>query len=276
MSASASLVDGAEGAEACLLWHLTDAPEERAARGGAGVLAGPPGRRAFERAVRHQLLRCRRYGEQAALVRCSLHGLPDVRADPRARDGRPLVAGILDVVRRRLRGTDVVAYVGDHEIARAARARRHGRGQDDGRRHPRGGREPAGGDRARGREDRRDRRRRLAGGRRLARPGVRRRRAGDAGARGRRGHRALRAPARGLGRALGGELARLLAGLEAGLGVGRAQLVGGAGLLVGAHEDAIGLQRAGDALARAARQQRRRGDGCGGWSAAPTRRRRRA
>ena len=27
------------------------------------------------------------------------------------------MAGILDVVRRRLRGTDVVAYVGDHEIA---------------------------------------------------------------------------------------------------------------------------------------------------------------
>jgi PAS domain S-box-containing protein/diguanylate cyclase (GGDEF)-like protein len=117
VSASASLVDGAEGAEACLLWHLTDAPEESAARSGAGVLAGPPGQRAFERAVRHQLLRCRRYGEQAALVRCSLHGLPEVRAvhGPEAADR--LVAGILDVVRRRLRGTDVVAYVGDHEIA---------------------------------------------------------------------------------------------------------------------------------------------------------------
>ena len=79
VSASASLVDGAEGAEACLLWHLTDAPQERP-EGGAGVLAGPPGQRAFERAMRHQLLRCRRYGEQAALVRCELHGLPDVRS----------------------------------------------------------------------------------------------------------------------------------------------------------------------------------------------------
>jgi PAS domain S-box-containing protein/diguanylate cyclase (GGDEF)-like protein len=116
VSASASLVDGAEGGEACLLWHLTDAPEEQRETG-AGVLAGPPGQRAFERAVRHQLLRCRRYGEQAALVRCSLHGLPDVRSahGPDAADR--LVAGILDVVRRRLRGTDVVAYVGDHEIA---------------------------------------------------------------------------------------------------------------------------------------------------------------
>jgi PAS domain S-box-containing protein/diguanylate cyclase (GGDEF)-like protein len=116
VSASASLVDGAEGAEACVLWHLSDAVQEERASA-ADVLAGPPGQRAFERAMRHQLLRCRRYGEQAALVRCSLHGLPDVRSihGPEAADR--VVAGILDVVRRRLRGTDVVAYVGDHEIA---------------------------------------------------------------------------------------------------------------------------------------------------------------
>jgi PAS domain S-box-containing protein/diguanylate cyclase (GGDEF)-like protein len=116
VSASASLVDGAEGAEACVLWHLSDAVQEER-ESAADVLAGPPGQRAFERAMRHQLLRCRRYGEQAALVRCSLHGLPDVRSihGPEAADR--VVAGILDVVRRRLRGTDVVAYVGDHEIA---------------------------------------------------------------------------------------------------------------------------------------------------------------
>jgi PAS domain S-box-containing protein/diguanylate cyclase (GGDEF)-like protein len=116
VSASASLVDGAEGGEACLLWHLAEAPAESAAGSGAGVLAGPPGQRAFERAVRHQLLRCRRYGEQAALVRCSLHGLGDVRSTHGPDVADRLVAGILDVVRRRLRGTDVVAYVGDHEI----------------------------------------------------------------------------------------------------------------------------------------------------------------
>lgn len=116
VAASASLVDGSDATEACLLWHLTDAPEDQ--RGsGAGVLAGPPGQRAFERAMRHQLLRCRRYGEQAALVRCALPGLAAVRSSygPEAAD--KLVAGILDSVRRRLRGTDVVAYVGDHEIA---------------------------------------------------------------------------------------------------------------------------------------------------------------
>jgi PAS domain S-box-containing protein/diguanylate cyclase (GGDEF)-like protein len=116
VSASASLVDGSDGAEACLLWHLSDAPEEqREVR--AGVLAGPPGQRALERAVRHQLLRCRRYGEQAALVRCSLHGLAEVRSTHGPDAADKLMAGILDGVRRRLRGTDVVAYVGDHEIA---------------------------------------------------------------------------------------------------------------------------------------------------------------
>ena len=116
VGASASLVDGSDSAEACLLWHITDAPEDLRGTGG-GVLAGPPGQRAFERAVRHQLLRCRRYGEQAALVRCSLHGLPEVRASHGPETADKLVAGILDGVRRRLRGTDVVAYVGDQEIA---------------------------------------------------------------------------------------------------------------------------------------------------------------
>jgi PAS domain S-box-containing protein/diguanylate cyclase (GGDEF)-like protein len=116
VSASASLVDAAEGAEACLLWHLGEAPEDQR-ESGAGVLAGPPGRRAFERSVRQQLLRCRRYGEQAALVRCSLHGLPGLRATHGADVADQLVAGILDAVRRRLRGTDIVAYLGDDEIA---------------------------------------------------------------------------------------------------------------------------------------------------------------
>jgi PAS domain S-box-containing protein/diguanylate cyclase (GGDEF)-like protein len=116
VSAATSLIDDGEG-ESCLLWHLSNPTSEQAASGGAGVLAGPPGRRAFERAVRHQLLRCRRYGEQAALVRCSLEGLREVRSEhgPEVADG--LVAAILEAVRRRLRGTDVVAYVGDHEIA---------------------------------------------------------------------------------------------------------------------------------------------------------------
>ena len=184
VSASASLVDGTDGAEACLLWHLTDAPEEPARAAARGVLAGPPGQRAFERAVRHQLLRCRRYGEQAALVRCSLHGLRDVRASHGPEAADKLVAGILDGVRRRLRGTDVVAYVGDHEIA-ALLAHAD---MDAAKTTADAIREAAQNLRvetARGAgRDRRERRRRLAGGRGLAGPRVRRRRAGDARARG--------------------------------------------------------------------------------------------
>jgi diguanylate cyclase (GGDEF)-like protein/PAS domain S-box-containing protein len=115
--AETSLVDDREGAEGCLLWHLTEVGDEHHAEGGAGVLVGLPGRRAFERAVRHQLLRCRRYGEQAALVRCSLDGLPDVRTADGPEVADRLIAAIIEAVRRRLRGTDVVAYTGDHEIA---------------------------------------------------------------------------------------------------------------------------------------------------------------
>jgi PAS domain S-box-containing protein/diguanylate cyclase (GGDEF)-like protein len=117
VSTSSSLVDDGDGTEASLLWHLSDATDEQRAGGGAGVLSGPPGRRAFERAVRHQLLRCRRYGEQAALVRCSLDGLPEVRSLHGTAAADRLIAVILDAVRRRLRSTDVVAYVDDNEIA---------------------------------------------------------------------------------------------------------------------------------------------------------------
>jgi diguanylate cyclase (GGDEF)-like protein/PAS domain S-box-containing protein len=115
--ASTSLVDEREGAEGCLLWHLSEVGADHHADGGAGVLVGVPGRRAFDRAVRHQLLRCRRYGEQAALVRCSLDGLSDVRAADGSEVADRLIAAIVEAVRRRLRSTDVVAYMGDDEIA---------------------------------------------------------------------------------------------------------------------------------------------------------------
>jgi diguanylate cyclase (GGDEF)-like protein/PAS domain S-box-containing protein len=115
--AATSLVDDNEGADGCLLWHLSEVGEEHRVDGGADVLVGLPGRRAFERAVRHQLLRCRRYGEQAALVRCSLDGLPDVRTADGPDVADRLIAAIIEAVRRRLRSTDVVAYTGDHEIA---------------------------------------------------------------------------------------------------------------------------------------------------------------
>ena len=130
--------------------------------------------------MRHQLLRCRRYGEQAALVRCSLHGLPEVRASHGPETADKLVAGILDGVRRRLRGTDVVAYVGDHEIAAllahadmdAAKTTADAIREAAQNLRVETSRGPVG--------HRRERRRRLTGGRGLAGSGVRRCRPGDA------------------------------------------------------------------------------------------------
>jgi PAS domain S-box-containing protein/diguanylate cyclase (GGDEF)-like protein len=116
VSAATSLIDDGES-EGRVLWHLSDASSQRSQSADSAVLAGPPGRRAFERAVRHQLLRCRRYGEQAALVRCSLQSLPQVRSAHGPEVAHALVTSILEAVRRRLRSTDVLAYVGDHEIA---------------------------------------------------------------------------------------------------------------------------------------------------------------
>ena len=157
-----------------------------------------------------------------------------------------VVAGILDGVRRGLRGTDVVAYVGDHEIAAllahadmdAAKTTADAIREAAQNLRVETAHGPVGTDVSVGVAS-------LVGAG-FAGPRVRRRRAGDAArARAPRTSGASCAGARARPR-LGGELARLLAGLEARLGAGRAQLVGGAGVRVGARQDAVGLERAGD------------------------------
>ena len=277
VSASASLVDGAEGAEACLLWHLTDAPRnshERRRRG-----AGGPARPARVRgAVRHQLLRCRRYGEQAALVRCELHGL-GACARARARDGRP--AGGRESLTSCAGGCAGPTSLPTWATTRSPCCSRTPTWttrptttadaiREAAESHRRGAtiRGPARTDATVGVAS-------LAGAGSRG-PGVRRRRAGHAGAPGRRGHGPLRAPETADSRRrLGGELARFLGGLEPGLGVRGAQLV--AARACGSRPSARGRPSArAQSLRRAARQQRRSGDRSCGWSAAPTRRRCRA
>ena len=128
-------------------------------------------------------------------MRCSLHGLPDVRSTHGPEAADQLVAGILDVVRRRLRGTDVVAYVGDHEIA-ALLAHAD---MDAANTTADAIREAAEGMRvqtARGLVGTDAESASRPGGRGLA-GARRRRRAGDAGP-GHQGRRALRAPTRGV------------------------------------------------------------------------------
>jgi PAS domain S-box-containing protein/diguanylate cyclase (GGDEF)-like protein len=115
---SSSLVDDDSGRPRCLLWHLADAGDDDAtAPGAVDLVGGAPGRRAFERALRHQIMRCERYAEQAALVRCSLDDLSRIRRRHGAEAADRLVQSIIDAVRGRLRDTDVVAFVGGHELA---------------------------------------------------------------------------------------------------------------------------------------------------------------
>jgi PAS domain S-box-containing protein len=111
---SASVVGDGPGAPDLVLWQLAGAPLDPA-RGGAAVADGA-GRRAFDRAVRHQLLRCERYGEQASIVRCLLPDLGDVGREHGPDVAERLRARVLDAVRERLRDTDVVAAVGPHEL----------------------------------------------------------------------------------------------------------------------------------------------------------------
>ena len=118
VSASASLVDGTEGAEACLLWHLSDAPQDSVASGGgAGCSRARP---ASAPSSAPCATSCCAAGATASrphscAARCT--GCPTCAASHGPEAADRVVTGILDVVRRRLRGTDVVAYVGDHEIA---------------------------------------------------------------------------------------------------------------------------------------------------------------
>ncbi len=111
---AASLV-GATDEGGLLLWQLSAGPgdEDRT----AADAASGAGREAFDRAVRHQILRCERYGEQASLVRCALPDLEDVRRGHGAEVAERLVHRIIEAVRRRLRDTDVVAHVGEHDVA---------------------------------------------------------------------------------------------------------------------------------------------------------------
>jgi len=109
---STSLADELEGH---LLWQLVPTTAEPAVTRHEAALASRT-RRAFERAVHQQLLRCRRYGEQAALVRCSLDDLAHVREEHGDEAADHLAGLVFDAVRNRLRDTDVVTRLGGSEI----------------------------------------------------------------------------------------------------------------------------------------------------------------
>jgi GGDEF domain-containing protein/CheY-like chemotaxis protein/two-component sensor histidine kinase len=100
-----------------LLWQLAELPAEQATGTPPGdAISIASGRRSFERSVHHQLLRCRRYGEQAVLVRCSLGDLGQVRAEHGDAVAERLLALVTYAVRGRLRDTDLVARLDEDEI----------------------------------------------------------------------------------------------------------------------------------------------------------------
>jgi diguanylate cyclase (GGDEF)-like protein/PAS domain S-box-containing protein len=80
-------------------------------------LTGLRNRRLFERDLRLQVGRCRRYGEQAALLVLDLDGFKQVNDVYGHTIGDELLKTIASALERRLRGTDLVARLGGDEFA---------------------------------------------------------------------------------------------------------------------------------------------------------------
>ncbi|HST55301.1 MAG TPA: diguanylate cyclase [Solirubrobacteraceae bacterium] len=80
-------------------------------------LTGLRNRRLFERDLRMQVGRCRRYGEQAALLVIDLDGFKQVNDVYGHKVGDDLLKSVSMALEQRLRGTDLVARLGGDEFA---------------------------------------------------------------------------------------------------------------------------------------------------------------
>jgi diguanylate cyclase (GGDEF)-like protein/PAS domain S-box-containing protein len=80
-------------------------------------LTGLHNRRLLERALAAQVSRCRRYGEQAALLVLDLDGFKQVNDTYGHKVGDELLKALAVELARRLRGTDLVARIGGDELA---------------------------------------------------------------------------------------------------------------------------------------------------------------
>jgi diguanylate cyclase (GGDEF)-like protein/PAS domain S-box-containing protein len=80
-------------------------------------LTGLHNRRLLERALAMQVARCRRYGEQAALLVLDLDGFKQVNDTYGHKAGDELLKALAVELARRLRGTDLVARIGGDELA---------------------------------------------------------------------------------------------------------------------------------------------------------------
>ena len=80
-------------------------------------LTGLHNRRLLERELAMQVARCRRYGEQAALLVLDLDGFKQVNDTYGHKAGDELLKALAVELARRLRGTDMVARIGGDELA---------------------------------------------------------------------------------------------------------------------------------------------------------------
>jgi diguanylate cyclase (GGDEF)-like protein/PAS domain S-box-containing protein len=80
-------------------------------------LTGLHNRRLLERELAMQVARCRRYGEQAALLVLDLDGFKLVNDTYGHKAGDELLKALAVELARRLRGTDMVARIGGDELA---------------------------------------------------------------------------------------------------------------------------------------------------------------
>jgi len=81
------------------------------------VLTGLPNRRRLMRELDHQIARCERYGDQAALVLLDLDHLKEVNDTEGHPAGDALLVRVAEALSGRLRASDVLARVGGDELA---------------------------------------------------------------------------------------------------------------------------------------------------------------
>ncbi len=97
--------------------ELAQASERLAGAAPNDALTGLPGRRTFVRDVAMQIERCRRNDEKAALLLVEVDDFVAFTAAHGRPAGDAALVAVADALRGRLRRTDVVARLGDHQFA---------------------------------------------------------------------------------------------------------------------------------------------------------------
>jgi diguanylate cyclase (GGDEF)-like protein/PAS domain S-box-containing protein len=118
-----SLLRDAEGRPRTFVVQVEDISERRRLEADLrhaadhDALTGLPNRRRMMRELDHQIARCERYGDQAALVLLDLDHLKQVNDTEGHPAGDALLVRVAQALSGRLRSTDVLARVGGDELA---------------------------------------------------------------------------------------------------------------------------------------------------------------